>query len=939
MKKIVKILFGIALFGLTITNVNAQTISEKTSAYTEDKFIIGSTRFDNSEIITADKVVLATQNETKLNIALGMPVKEAISKKVPIYSYSYFFEEWYVQENGKSTLITDEEEIKDIEDNLNIFFVNNEEKIIEYPYEGNVTNVTDGVTYEDGKFKVPATTFNFEFKEDGESHIVYTETSDETTLDYGSFEVAAKSDVEAAIGPTQYPSLNAAIAAAKDGETIKLTKNANGDGIIINKNITIDLNAFTYTIDGKLVGSNGTTTNGLQLLKDNNVTIKNGTITLSKDAVRTDGKTRTATILVQNYSNLTLDGVTLNGATDTRYVASNNNGTTLIKNSTINAADTNTALDLYYWPEMGYKNIEVNVINSTINGKVEYAGDSTTNPDMLIANSVLTIDADTMTKKEITAPAGYEWENNNGINLLVKYYVAYIENGERYASLEEAVNDAKENDTVKLHRDSNGNGIIINKDITIDLNKFTYTIDGTLVGSDNSKTNGFQLLKDNNVTIKNGTITLSQDAVRGDGKTRTATILIQNYSNLTLEGATINGATDTWYVVSHNNSNVLVKNSIVNAQGEHKSLAIYYWPSAGYGKIEVNVVNSMINGKIGYSGDSSTTPETLKENISLTITDSTFTDSNVLNHAANSNNITILANPETAQQSINNAVKGTTIELADGNYDLLIIDYSFKDVTAGSMTPSNPYVTTRNLGNFTISGNGESTKVNGIKINDYHLTFFDGRNPLEIKNGHHVSTDSGYVFDVLTIKNMTLSKPLSLSDLRVTANKVVYENVTFDMAAAPSSDAFSLTTYYENKIKEVVIKNSTFKNSNAEHVVNLLAQGNKENNSNTNVTIENNKFYGGIRAIMIAGTNNGNHGGNFNILNNEFKDTTDRAIRISSALTTSSIITLTGNTFTNVNPEEKEIFKTDGNREAVVFENNITNGNASVYDKSTGIAN
>ena len=93
MKKIYKMLFAIGLFATFTLNVNAQTITEKTDNYDENKFIIGSTRFDNNEVITADKVIAATKNQTKLDIALGIPVQEALAKKVPVYSYNKFFNE------------------------------------------------------------------------------------------------------------------------------------------------------------------------------------------------------------------------------------------------------------------------------------------------------------------------------------------------------------------------------------------------------------------------------------------------------------------------------------------------------------------------------------------------------------------------------------------------------------------------------------------------------------------------------------------------------------------------------------------------------------------------------------------------------------------------------------------------------------------------------
>lgn len=124
-----------------------------------------------------------------------------------------------------------------------------------------------------------------------------------------------------------YKSLAKAIEDAAAGETIVLTKNVTGDGIVINKDITIDLGGHTYDITG-LVGSTGTESNGIQILKDNDVTIKNGKLTSS-----------TALHLIQNYADLTLENVKLDGSNLTGgkpYTVSHNSGTlTIDGNSTV----------------------------------------------------------------------------------------------------------------------------------------------------------------------------------------------------------------------------------------------------------------------------------------------------------------------------------------------------------------------------------------------------------------------------------------------------------------------------------------------------------------------------------------------------------------------------------------------------------------------------
>ena len=109
------------------------------------------------------------------------------------------------------------------------------------------------------------------------------------------------------------------------GTEIKLEGNAAGNGVVVKSgtNFTLDLGGFTYTIDGNTVGSTGTETNVFQLLKDSNITIKNGVIKSDK-----------ARILIQNYSNLTLEGVSLEGGASTQYTLSNNNGETVIGKGT-----------------------------------------------------------------------------------------------------------------------------------------------------------------------------------------------------------------------------------------------------------------------------------------------------------------------------------------------------------------------------------------------------------------------------------------------------------------------------------------------------------------------------------------------------------------------------------------------------------------------------
>ena len=66
---------------------------------------------------------------------------------------------------------------------------------------------------------------------------------------WAPYEIYFTSSSVSKIGDVKYESLAAAYEAAQAGETITLIKDATGAGLVINKDITIDLNGKTYTIN------------------------------------------------------------------------------------------------------------------------------------------------------------------------------------------------------------------------------------------------------------------------------------------------------------------------------------------------------------------------------------------------------------------------------------------------------------------------------------------------------------------------------------------------------------------------------------------------------------------------------------------------------------------------------------------------------------------
>ena len=185
---------------------------------------------------------------------------------------------------------------------------------------------------------------------------------------------------EAKIGDKEYDTLALAIADVTDDTltTITVLRNVtDGTGIKISsrKNLIIDFNYHTYTLTST-VGSTDTETNSFQLLRDSNITMKNGTII---------SDCSTSWIIFQNYCNLTLDNMQIDanaGNNKVQYVVSCNYGkTTITGNTNITAKPGQKALDVYYWPSGGYGDgVSVTFdedMTGTVTGTITYGSDQT----------------------------------------------------------------------------------------------------------------------------------------------------------------------------------------------------------------------------------------------------------------------------------------------------------------------------------------------------------------------------------------------------------------------------------------------------------------------------------------------------------------------------------------------------------------------------------
>lgn len=361
----------------------------------------------------------------------------------------------------------------------------------------------------------------------------------------------------ASIGTAKYETLAEAFAAAKDGDTITLLTDCSGDGIRVEPNtfttkgLTVDFAGHTYTVGGKLVGSGGTKSNGFQLNKDNKITFRNGAIygDASVAGDDTTNWTGAPAILIQNYCDLTLSGMKVSGGYNTVYTMSNNCGTVVIENTTINAGGGGSGRAPFALDACGYSDytgVSVTVKGtSTINGDIEVSRSAsnenavtltlengTVNGTLKIDSSIKSGDATTVTKSAnvtLAAPDGYLW------NAAGELVVAVAQVGEnKYETLAAAIAAANNGETVTLLKDVTENvEIAKEKNLTLDLNGKTLN-GGTGTAKAALYNLGTITIRDTS-EAKTGTIKRDDNGTVGE----TSYYVIRNWGTMTIESGTV----------------------------------------------------------------------------------------------------------------------------------------------------------------------------------------------------------------------------------------------------------------------------------------------------------------------------------------------------------------------------------------------------------------
>lgn len=138
------------------------------------------------------------------------------------------------------------------------------------------------------------------------------------------------------IGTTEYATLKEAVEAVEvcttetcETTTINVLKSHESSGIKFasGKHIIVDLGGFTVSFKEPTVGSKGTETQDMQILKNSTIVFKNGKLVSSNS--------EKSKMLIQNYANLTLKDVELVAVNEqSLYALSNNSGDVSIEGTT-----------------------------------------------------------------------------------------------------------------------------------------------------------------------------------------------------------------------------------------------------------------------------------------------------------------------------------------------------------------------------------------------------------------------------------------------------------------------------------------------------------------------------------------------------------------------------------------------------------------------------
>ena len=538
-----------------------------------------------------------------------------------------------------------------------------------------------------------------------------------------------------------YETLPKAITAQTGNEIVKVLKDATGAGAKINKNITIDFGGYTYTFN-EGVGSGDLTSNGFQLLQGNTVVLKNGTLKVA------DADASEFYILVQNYTDLKVENMTLDGTNLDKwskvennwdsYTLSNNSGEVNIINTKIYANDEGVnafAFDVDNNANYTSKPV-VNVSgeNTLVRGNVEVDL-----PDNLnISGGKFTVEIE-----EAWCANGFIPKDNGDGTWTVKVgqYVARIgETG--YEELDAAFAAAQNDDEVKILVAGTYALKTSGKNITI-----TGAVDGVVFDNIGAKNMGGANVTFNHVTFDyypnvnytglqhSGNLVYNNCIINGQ-------VFLYGTSE-EFNGCTFNqNSADAYNVWTYGAKEVAFNECTFNSVG--KSVLIYSESELITNDVTVTdcdfIASAQVEGKAAIEMDSS-----LQGEINLTIdaatTETGFDNGNVSGNSLWNNK---KGNATEANNDITVVVNGVTVlaplplvaQIGDVKYTSLqtAIDAATSDQTVivisdveleNTLTVAAGKVVTLDLNGKTVSMNDDSAATAALLKNNGNLTIND----------------------------------------------------------------------------------------------------------------------------------------------------------------------------------------------------------------------
>ena len=404
-------------------------------------------------------------------------------------------------------------------------------------------------------------------------------TTAELTVNEAVVEAASVTKADGTDGGT-YESLPAALNAAQNGDTVTLLSDVDlGETYVtINKSITFDLG-------GKTLSSSKTwSSDGVLLVKDAAVTVKNGTINAT-------GIGSCAIRAYRSGASMTLEAVTATVTSDNSSVMVGDFGSAVIKSGDYQGlyVGANSQVTLEGGTFRPYMDNITNKNVKSIFWKVNETTDDTSRDCMeLLGDGCVYVDEN---RNQVRTGGGFNTVVTVQQGTAIDAPVAKIGDVE-YASLSKAINAVQNGGTITLLDDLDlGNGAVLQvgfsqKNFTIDLDNHTLSADGaclimlhngsqltlkngTLDGSRCTSYYGVLHISSNsspkltleNVTAKSGSVADSLDGQRSvllayvtygtvefDGGTYTGGVLLKTDGNAVLKSGTFQKGTNDYSI-------------------------------------------------------------------------------------------------------------------------------------------------------------------------------------------------------------------------------------------------------------------------------------------------------------------------------------------------------------------------------------------------------